>query len=341
MRNAIVAGGAGFLGSHICDALVKQGARVLCVDDLSTGAMRNIAHLVDHHGFHFLRHDVTQPLPRQVKGSEIYNFACPASPTKYQRNPVQTAKTAFLGTMHLLEVARRTDARFFQASTSEVYGDPEMHPQSEEYFGHVNPIGPRACYVESKRSSESLCMDYHRQFGVAIRIARIFNTYGPRMDPHDGRVVSSFIVRALTDRQLTIHGDGFQTRSFCYVDDLIGGVVALMNNSGSVTGPVNLGNPQECSIRALAEHVARLTKIELKLCFAPRIPDDPSRRLPDISRAKALLKWEPRVTLVDGLLRTIAWLAQRLKHGESSLSVTSQRSITGGKTISPFRSMPI
>ena len=331
MKHAIVAGGAGFLGSHMCDALVGRGASVLCIDDLSTGAMRNIAHLLDREQFRFLRHDVTLPLPHYVEGDQIYNFACPASPAQYRRNPVQTAKTAFLGTMHLLDVARRTGARLFQASTSEVYGDPEVHPQPEEYFGHVNPVGPRACYVESKRSAESLCLDYNRQFGVAVRIARIFNTYGPRMDPHDGRVISNFIVQALTDRHLTIFGKGIQTRSFCYVDDLVRGVLALMGSAVKIAGPVNLGNPQECSIRQLAEHVARLTGIELKLSFAPSIPDDPSRRLPDISRAKTLLSWEPRVTFDEGLLKTIAYLEPLLEHGRSSLPRGPRVASAGGE----------
>jgi UDP-glucuronate decarboxylase len=317
VKRTIVTGGAGFVGSHLCDALIGQGAEVLCVDDLSTGSMRNIAHLVGRPGFRFLRHDVTQTLPTETSSDEIYNLACPASPQAYQRYPVQTAKTAFLGTMHLLELAQRTGARFFQASTSEVYGDPEVHPQPEEYLGRVNPIGQRACYVESKRCGESLCFDYHRQFGVTIKIARIFNVYGPRMDPQDGRVVSNFIVRALSNRHLTISGDGTQTRSFCYIDDLISGILALMRCLPGVTGPINLGNPQECSIRELAGHIARLTDIELKLAFAPRVPDDPSRRLPDISRAKALLGWEPRVTLDEGLRRTIAHFTPLFERSEN------------------------
>jgi UDP-glucuronate decarboxylase len=314
MKRAIVTGGAGFLGSHLCEVLLGQGADVLCVDDLSTGALRNVAHLLGCERFHFLRHDVTQPLPSYGEPDEIFNLACPASPLKYQRNPVQTARTAFLGTMHMLDVARRTGARFFQASTSEIYGDPEVHPQPEEYAGRVNPIGPRACYVEAKRCAEALCFDFHRQFGVAIKIARIFNTYGPRMDAHDGRVVSNFIVQALTNEHLTVFGDGRQTRSFCYVDDLIRGVIALMSTSSEVIGPVNLGNPRECRISELARRVARLTGTELRLTFGPPVPDDPARRLPDISRAKTLLAWQPHVTLDSGLRKTIAYFAPLLGH---------------------------
>ncbi len=311
IRNRVlVTGGAGFLGSHLVDRLLGDGHDLLCVDNLFTGTRANIAHLAGHERFEFLRHDVTFPL--HVEVDQIYNFACPASPIHYQHDPVQTTKTSVHGAINMLGLAKRLDARILQASTSEVYGDPAVHPQSEDYWGNVNPIGPRSCYDEGKRCAETLFFDYHRQHKLDIKVARIFNTYGPRMHPADGRVVSNFIVQALTGEPLTIYGDGQQSRSFCYVDDLIDGIVALMDSGPGFTGPVNLGNPVEFSMRELAETVLELTGSKSKLVEEPLPPDDPRQRQPDIALARKHLGWEPKIALRDGLERTIADLTPRV-----------------------------
>lgn len=300
----LVTGGAGFLGSHLCDRLIAEGRDVLCVDNFYTGSKDNIRHLLHHPRFELIRHDVWLPL--YVEVDSIYNLACPASPVHYQNDPIATTKTSVLGAINMLGLARRRRARILQASTSEVYGDPQMHPQPESYWGHVNTIGPRACYDEGKRCAETLFFDYHRQAGVDIRVVRIFNTYGPRMHPNDGRVVSNFIVQALRGDAITLYGDGSQTRSFCYVDDLIDGLCRMMGQD-TETGPVNLGNPAEFTIRELAEMVLRLTGSRSTLTFKPLPQDDPVQRQPDISRAKSLLRWEPSVSLEDGLKETIAY----------------------------------
>jgi UDP-glucuronate decarboxylase len=299
----MITGGAGFLGSHLCDRLLGQGHEVLCVDNLFTGTKQNVAHLHGNPNFEFIRHDVTFPLFVEV--DEIYNLACPASPVHYQYDPVQTTKTSVHGAINMLGLAKRLGCKIFQASTSEVYGDPAVHPQREDYWGHVNPIGPRSCYDEGKRCAETLFFDYHRQHGVAIKVARIFNTYGPRMHPADGRVVSNFIIQALEGTPITIYGDGSQTRSFCYVDDLITGIVALMETDAEVTGPVNLGSPVEFTIRGLAERVIELTDSRSQIVSRPLPTDDPRQRQPDIGQAKALLDWAPAVALDDGLKATI------------------------------------
>lgn len=304
-KRILVTGGAGFLGSHLCERLAKDGAEVLCVDNYFTGRRQNVAHLFANPRFELMRHDVTFPL--YVEMDEIYNLACPASPIHYQFDPVQTTKTSVHGAINMLGLAKRTRAKIFQASTSEVYGDPEIHPQPESYRGSVNPIGPRACYDEGKRCAETLFFDYHRQHNLRIRVARIFNTYGPRMHPNDGRVVSNFIVQALSGQPLTIYGSGSQTRSFCYVDDLIEGFVRLMAAPDEVTGPVNLGNPGEFTMLELAEKVLKLTKSASKLEFKPLPTDDPLQRCPDITQAKGKLGWEPKVALEEGLDRTIAY----------------------------------
>ncbi|MDO9710122.1 UDP-glucuronic acid decarboxylase family protein [Paracraurococcus lichenis] len=309
-RRVLVTGGAGFLGSHLCERLLESGAEVLCVDNFFTGARENIAHLLAHPRFEVMRHDVTFPL--YVEVDEIYNLACPASPVHYQHNPVQTVKTSVHGAINMLGLAKRTGARILQASTSEVYGDPTVHPQPEDYRGHVNPIGPRACYDEGKRCAETLFCDYHRQHGIPIRVARIFNTYGPRMHPNDGRVVSNFIVQALTGEPITLYGEGSQTRSFCYVDDLVEGLIRLMAAPDAATGPVNLGNPTEVSVRALAETVLRLTGSRAPLVRRPLPADDPVQRCPDIGKARRLLGWEPTVPLEEGLRRTIRHFAEVL-----------------------------
>jgi UDP-glucuronate decarboxylase len=301
----LVTGGAGFLGSHLCDRLIANGQRVMCADNFSTGSRHNIGHLLGHPRFELWRHDVASPL--YVEAKQIYNLACPASPVHYQRDPVQTVKTCVLGAVNVLELAKRQKCRVMQASTSEVYGDPLVHPQPEGYAGNVNPIGPRACYDEGKRCAETLFFDYHRQYGVEIKVARIFNTYGPRMHPDDGRVVSNFIVQALKGEPITIYGDGSQTRSFCYVDDLIDGFIRLMNSPDDVIGPVNLGNPCEFTIRELADIVIDLTGARSRLVFMPLPTDDPQQRQPDISRAISQLGWHPGVALRDGLARTIAY----------------------------------
>ena len=309
-KRILVTGGAGFLGSHLCERLLNDGHEVLCADNFYTGDKRNILHLTANPLFELLRHDVTFPL--YVEVDEIYNMACPASPVHYQRNPVQTTKTCVHGAINMLGLAKRTRAKIFQASTSEVYGDPEVHPQTEDYWGRVNPIGIRSCYDEGKRCAETLFFDYHRQHALRIKVARIFNTYGPRMHPDDGRVVSNFIVQALQGRDITIYGDGSQTRSFCYVDDLVDGIVRLMNSDDYLTGPVNLGNPTEFTIRELAEQVLRLTGGTSTLRFQPLPQDDPRQRKPDISLARERLGWTPTIPLEDGLLRTIDYFRRTL-----------------------------
>jgi len=303
----LVTGGAGFLGSHLCDRLLADGHEVIAVDNYFTGSRRNIAHLATHPNFEVLRHDVTFPLYIEVDA--IYNLASPASPIHYQRDPVQTTKTNVLGSINLLGLAKRLGVPIFQASTSEVYGDPDEHPQTESYWGRVNPIGPRACYDEGKRAAETLFFDYHRQHAVPIRVARIFNTYGPRMATNDGRVITNFIVQALLGVPITIYGDGSQTRSFCYVSDLIEGFVRLMTNDQGLTGPVNLGNPNEMTMIALAQEILDLTNSASELIFEPLPPDDPRQRQPDISLARSALGWEPTVSLREGLQATIADLA--------------------------------
>ena len=302
-ERVLVTGGAGFIGSHLCERLVEDGVELLCVDNYFTGAKRNIAHLFGRANFEAQRHDVTFPL--YVEVDRIYNLACPASPVHYQFDPVQTTKTSVHGAINMLGLAKRVKARILQASTSEVYGDPGIHPQTEDYWGNVNPIGPRACYDEGKRCAETLFFDYHRQHDLAIRVARIFNTYGPRMHPNDGRVVSNFIVQALRGEPITIYGDGSQTRAFCYVDDLVEGLVRLMAAPDTATGPVNLGNPVEFTIRELAEAVLAQTGSRSKLVFKPLPTDDPKQRCPDITLAGELLDWRPTVALEDGLARTI------------------------------------
>ena len=302
-KRILVTGGAGFLGSHLCDRLVGEGHDVICVDNFFTGSKDNIVQLLDNPHFELMRHDVTFPL--YVEVDEIYNLACPASPIHYQYDPVQTTKTSVHGAINMLGLAKRTKAKIFQASTSEVYGDPVVHPQTESYNGNVNPIGPRSCYDEGKRCAETLFFDYKRQHNLNIRVVRIFNTYGPRMHPNDGRVVSNFIMQALRGEPITIYGDGQQTRSFCYVDDLIEGFIRLMAADDSVTGPMNLGNPNEFTIRQLAETVIKLTDAGSELVTAPLPADDPMQRQPDISFAKAQLDWQPTVQLEAGLLKTI------------------------------------
>ena len=303
-------GGAGFLGSHLCERLLEQGHDVLCVDNFFTGTKDNIAHLMDNPHFEVMRHDVTFPLYLEV--DEIYNLACPASPIHYQHDPVQTTKTSVHGAINMLGLAKRTKAKIFQASTSEVYGDPSIHPQPEHYNGNVNPIGPRACYDEGKRCAETLFFDYHRQHGLNIRVARIFNTYGPRMHPNDGRVVSNFIVQALRGEPITIYGQGTQTRSFCYVDDLITGFLSLMEAPDAVTGPVNLGNPGEFSIKELAEIVVDKVGSTSELVYAPLPVDDPLQRRPDITLAQEKLGWHPEVPLDDGLQATIDYFRRMM-----------------------------
>ena len=308
-KRVMVTGGAGFLGSHLIDRLLEQGCDVLCVDNLFTGAKDNVAHLRGNPNFEFLRHDITFPLFIEV--DEIYNLACPASPVHYQHDPVQTTKTSVHGAINMLGLAKRLGCRILQASTSEVYGDPSVHPQTEDYWGHVNPIGPRSCYDEGKRCAETLFFDYHRQHKLEIKVMRIFNTYGPRMHPADGRVVSNFIVQALKDEPISIYGDGSQTRSFCYVDDLIDGMIRLMDTEPEVTGPINIGNPNEFTIRELAEQVIQLTGSKSKIVQQALPTDDPKQRQPDISKAKKLLGWEPKVALVEGLGHTIEYFRQQ------------------------------
>jgi len=307
-KRVLVTGGAGFLGSHLCDRLVEAGHEVLCVDNFYTGTRRNIAHLLGHPSFEVMRHDITFPLFVEV--DQIYNLACPASPVHYQHDPIQTTKTSVHGAINMLGLAKRLNVPILQASTSEVYGDPDVHPQTEDYWGNVNPIGPRSCYDEGKRCAETLFFDYHRQLGLAIKVARIFNTYGPRMHPNDGRVVSNFIVHAIEERPITLYGDGSQTRSFCYVDDTVEGLIRLMNTPDEVTGPINIGNPNEITVKELAELILARTgsAAELKLCDLPA--DDPKQRQPDIARARELLKWEPKVELGTGLDKAIAYFRE-------------------------------
>ena len=305
MNRVLVTGGAGFLGSHLCERLLDEGNDVICVDNLFTGSKDNIRHLLGNPYFEFIRHDVTEPL--YVEVDQIYNLACPASPPYYQYNPIKTAKTSVYGAMNMLGLAKRTHARILQASTSEVYGDPEVHPQPESYRGNVNPIGIRSCYDEGKRMAETLFFDYHRQHNVDIKVIRIFNTYGPRMNPDDGRVVSNFIVQALKGENITIYGDGSQTRSFCYVDDLIEGMIRMMNSRDGFTGPVNLGNPGEFTMRQLADMVIELTGSKSKLVYMPLPSDDPTQRKPVIDLARKELSWQPTIKLEDGLKKTIEY----------------------------------
>ncbi len=319
-KRVLVTGGAGFLGSHLCERLLEQGHDVLCVDNYFTGRKDNVAHLLGNPNFEAMRHDVCFPL--YVEVDEIYNLACPASPIHYQFDPVQTTKTSVLGAINMLGLAKRVKAKIFQSSTSEVYGDPTMHPQPEDYRGNVNPIGPRACYDEGKRAAETLFFDYHRQHKLRIRVARIFNTYGPRMHPNDGRVVSNFIVQALKGEPITLYGNGEQTRAFCFVDDLVEGFLRLMAASDDVTGPVNLGNPVETTVRELAETIIAMTGSRSKIEHRPLPVDDPTQRCPDISRARNLLDWEPRVPLATGLERTIAYFNRLLsERGEIEANV--------------------
>jgi UDP-glucuronate decarboxylase len=309
-KRVMVTGGAGFLGSHLCDRLLDAGHDVLCVDNLFTGTKDNIGHLHSNPSFEFMRHDVTFPLFVEV--DEIYNLACPASPIHYQHDPVQTTKTSVHGAINMLGLAKRLGCKILQASTSEVYGDPSVHPQSEEYWGHVNPIGIRSCYDEGKRCAETLFFDYHRQNGVPIKVARIFNTYGPRMHPADGRVVSNFIMQALKGEPITIYGDGSQTRSFCYVDDLIRGLMALMETGPETTGPINIGNPNEFTVRELAEKVIALIGSNSQIVQEPLPQDDPKQRQPDITKAKEVLDWQPSIELEQGLVKTIDYFRRFL-----------------------------
>ena len=311
-KKILVTGGAGFLGSHLCEKLLNNGHDVICADNLFTGSKENILHLLDNPYFEFLRHDITFPLFVEV--DEIYNLACPASPVHYQYDPVQTTKTSVHGSINMLGLAKRTKAKILLASTSEVYGDPAVHPQTEDYWGNVNPVGPRSCYDEGKRCAETLFFDYYREHNLRIKVARIFNTYGPRMHPNDGRVVSNFIVQALQNMEITIYGDGSQTRSFCFVDNLIDGLIKLMESDDNFTGPVNLGNPYEFTIKDLAEKVIELTESSSKLIYKSLPENDPVRRQPDISLAQKMLRWEPTIQLVDGLRDTIEYFAKTLSN---------------------------
>ena len=336
-KRILVTGGAGFLGSHLIDRLLADGHDVICVDNFFTGRKQNIEHLIGHPRFELMRHDVTLPL--YVEVDEIYNLACPASPVHYQHDPVQTTKTSVLGAINMLGLARRLNCRIFQASTSEVYGDPSVHPQTERYWGNVNPVGPRACYDEGKRCAETLFFDYHRQHGLDIKVARIFNTYGPRMDPNDGRVVSNFIVHALQGKPITIYGDGMQTRSFCYVDDLIDAFVLFMCSPADVMGPLNLGNPGEFKIKELAALVVEMTGSRSRLSYLPLPQDDPRQRRPDIGQAKQHLKWQPTVSLRQGLLRTIEHFDRMLSaprsgiHAARSSANGTRASMVNGQTV--------
>lgn len=305
MKKILVTGGAGFLGSHLCERLLKDGHEVICLDNYFTGSKRNIIHLMDNPYFEVIRHDITEPIDMEV--DQIYNLACPASPVHYQYDPIKTISTSVVGAVNVLELANRTGAKILQASTSEVYGDPFVHPQPEEYWGNVNPIGIRSCYDEGKRCAETLFFDYHRQNGVKIKVIRIFNTYGPRMLPDDGRVVSNFIVQALQNKDITIYGTGKQTRSFCYCADMIEGMIRMMNSGDEVTGPINLGNPKEFTINQLAELVVELAGSGSKVIHQPAVADDPQQRQPVIDKAKAILDWEPTVELREGLERTIEY----------------------------------
>ena len=310
----VVTGGAGFLGSHLCERLLQTGAEVTCIDNYFTGRRSNIASLLQNPRFEAIRHDITLPL--YLECDQIYNLACPASPIHYQYDPIQTTKVSVHGSINMLGLAKRTRATILQASTSEVYGDPEIHPQVEAYWGRVNPIGPRACYDEGKRCAETLFFDYRRQHDLPIKVARIFNTYGPRMHPNDGRVVSNFIIAALKDEPITLYGDGLQTRSFCYVDDLVDGLIRLMDTGPEVTGPINIGNPSEMTVKDLAETVRRMIGSDSEISYRPRPADDPMQRQPDITRAKATLGWQPRTALDVGLGRTIAYFRELLAENE-------------------------
>ena len=327
----LVAGGAGFLGSHLCERLLAEGHRVFCLDNFQTGRMENISHLVMHRNFRLLKHDIIEPL--EVKADEIYNLACPASPARYQADPIQTLKTSVYGAINLLDLAVRHKAKILQASTSEVYGDPEQHPQSETYWGNVNPDGVRACYDEGKRCAETAFFDYHRRYGVEVKVARIFNTYGPRMDPDDGRVVSNFIVQALQQQPLTVYGDGNQTRSFCFAKDMIEGLVALMNSPRTVAGPLNLGNPHEVTVLHLAKRILLLTHSESDVKFDPLPQDDPVRRQPDIARARTLLGWQPTTNLNVGLRATIAYFRKELE--ENRLAARRRKSAFADAAVYP------
>jgi UDP-glucuronate decarboxylase len=318
----LVTGGSGFLGSHLCEKLLAQGADVLCVDNFFTGSRRNVEHLLDNKRFEVIRHDVTFPF--YVEVDEVYNLACPASPVHYQRDPVQTTKTSVHGAINMLGLAKRVRAKILQASTSEVYGDPDVHPQAEDYWGRVNPIGPRSCYDEGKRCAETLFFDYRRQHGLRIKVARIFNTYGPRMHPNDGRVVSNFIIQALLGRDLSVFGDGQQTRSFCYVDELIDGLISLMATDDSVAGPINLGNPVESSIIELASLVIDITGSRSRIVHRPLPENDPRHRRPDISRAQESLSWAPRTPLKEGLIRTVEYFEELLRKSRMGESLAAE-----------------
>ena len=313
-KRILVTGGAGFIGSHLCEKLLAEGHEVLCVDNFFTGAKDNIVHLLDNPYFEVIRHDICFPL--YVEADEIYNLACPASPIHYQKDPVQTTKVSVLGSINMLGLAKRLKIKILQASTSEVYGDPEIHPQPEAYWGNVNPTGPRACYDEGKRCAETLFFDYHRQHKIKIKVVRIFNTYGPRMHPDDGRVVSNFIVQALKNKPITVYGDGTQTRSFCYVDDMVEGIIKMMSTPDEFTGPVNLGNPEEYRIIDLAQKIKDLTGSRSEIIFKPLPQDDPKRRRPDITLAKEKLGWEPKTPVEEGLKKTIAYFEELLRKGE-------------------------
>lgn len=316
MKTILVTGGAGFIGSHICEILVKQGHFVICLDNFFTGRKKNIQHLLDYNNFELIRHDIVDPIKLEVQ--EIYNLACPASPVHYQYNAIKTIKTSILGTMNMLGLAKRVKAKILQASTSEVYGDPTVHPQPEDYRGNVNPIGPRACYDEGKRVAETLCFDYYRQHGVEIRVVRIFNTYGPNMQMDDGRVVSNFIVQALKNQDITVYGDGTQTRSFCYVSDLVKGMIDFMNQNEFV-GPLNLGNDEEFKIIDLAKKVIELTNSSSKVVFKPLPEDDPLQRKPDLTLARKIINYEPKIKLTEGLIKTIEYFRERI-YAENSRS---------------------
>jgi len=311
-KRILVTGGAGFLGSHLCERLIEEGNEVICLDNYYTGSKNNIFNLINNENFELLRHDICFPL--YVEVDEIYNLACPASPIHYQYDPVQTTKTSVHGSINMLGLAKRQNAKIFQASTSEVYGDPEIHPQNESYWGRVNPIGPRSCYDEGKRCAETLFFDYYRQHKLKIKIARIFNTYGPRMHPNDGRVVSNFIIQALKNKDITIYGDGKQTRSFCFVDDLIGAMLLIMNTEDDFTGPINIGNPEEHTIQEIAEKIIDLTNSNSQIIFKQLPEDDPKQRKPDISIAKGKINWEPKISLVNGLKQTINYFEKILQN---------------------------
>jgi UDP-glucuronate decarboxylase len=327
-KRVLITGGAGFLGSHLCERLLADGAVVICADNFFTGARRNIEHLLDHKHFEVIRHDVTFPL--YVEVDEIYNLACPASPIHYQHDPVQTTKTSVHGAINMLGLAKRLRAKILQASTSEVYGDPTVHPEPEDYWGHVNPVGPRSCYDEGKRCAETLFFDYRRQHNLPIKVARIFNTYGPRMHPNDGRVVSNFIVQALLGRDITVYGEGRQTRSFCYVDDLIDGLMRLMDTPANVTGPVNIGNPSEFTILELAQMVVALVGSRSKIVHRVLPENDPKQRQPDISLAQELLSWKPRVALKDGLTSTVEYFERLLSDNALRAQLAKEETVKPG-----------